>query len=502
MRLPVLLYAFSSLSAAHALSTPSPAASPSTSPHRPAALAALHALDAAVLSVERGDPALSPLLDACLAVCRALPPPHAAQHLPADARQLAAAAAAFGIRAAPLKQHVFDARLWDDALEALGLAAAHPTAARQLSLSAAAAVAASARFLLLPAAAQREAYARLDAALRTGAFASARAAALAAAAPRRAAAADAAAARAYALRRREAHDFVAVPPHADDEERVVHALYAAALGALGTPLLAPLGFPDSALGLRSLLAAAAAAGSAAPAASLGRGWHASRQLGPLIVSGGGGGASTLVLVFSSLGWRGVVRAEWGATLRAAGEGLAVAHALDTAQSWFQTSPQSGEWDGGAWWDAALGALCAPYRRVCVLGESMGASGALRFARHANGAVVALVPQVDVRDFDGTYAGRADFDDARKAALRGAIGAACEQTAARVVLHVGADAADVRQLDYLPRLPEARLRVVRHACAGHSLGAALKAQGLLHKTILRDLLGHSYQLPPVSSASRT
>ena len=41
-----------------------------------------------------------------------------------------------------------------------------------------------------------------------------------------------------------------------------------------------------------------------------------------------------MLVFSSLGWNGVVRAEWGATLREVGdESIAVAHALDTAQSW-------------------------------------------------------------------------------------------------------------------------------------------------------------------------
>ena len=43
---------------------------------------------------------------------------------------------------------------------------------------------------------------------------------------------------------------------------------------------------------------------------------------------------------------------------------------------------------------------------------MGATGALRFARLATEAVVALVPQVDLRDFE--YAGRADFTPERKA----------------------------------------------------------------------------------------
>ena len=124
---------------------------------------------------------------------------------------------------------------------------------------------------------------------------------------------------------------------------------------------------------------------------------------------------------------------------------------------------------------------------------MGASGALRFAAHASESVVALVPQIDVRDFD--YSARADFDDARKARLVGSIQSAVACTNARIVLHVGQDPPDLRQLSYLPdatTLP--RLEVVRHDVAGHALGAGLKATGLLRKTVLRDLLGHSYRLP--------
>jgi hypothetical protein len=69
-------------------------------------------------------------------------------------------------------------------------------------------------------------------------------------------------------------------------------------------------------------------------------------------------ATTLVVAFSSLGWSGLVRAEWGATLRRAAERdpsrrLVVAHALDTSRSWFTTDPMTGAYDDGAWWDAAL-----------------------------------------------------------------------------------------------------------------------------------------------------
>ena len=169
-----------------------------------------------------------------------------------------------------------------------------------------------------------------------------------------------------------------------------------------------------------------------------------------------------------------------------------------------TDPYSGEYDDGRWWDATLSALCAPYGRVCILGESMGATAALRFSRHAsaNGAVVALVPQIDVRDFD--YSGRDDFGDARKERLRADLVSACAGAEARIVLHVGQDPPDLRQLDYLPPrlLASERVRVVRHAVAGHALGAGLKHRGVLRRTVLSDLLGHTYRLPPAGERHET
>ena len=128
---------------------------------------------------------------------------------------------------------------------------------------------------------------------------------------------------------------------------------------------------------------------------------------------------------------------------------------------------------------------------------MGATAALRFARHATGSVVALVPQIDVRDFGASYAGRADFSDARKVRLRDAIQHACTATAAQVVLHVGQDPPDLRQLSYLDEGIDG-LRVVKHDLAGHALGAGLKAKGLLRKVVLGDLLGHTYCLPAATT----
>ena len=130
--------------------------------------------------------------------------------------------------------------------------------------------------------------------------------------------------------------------------------YACTTHQLGPCVLQPLGFPPTKLGLRSLVAADRAVGSQRAAAALGRAWHAANALAPIIAplpparSGGGGGgvgggdaagssqsgddstrddspdatpsgaystptpsgatdARTLVLVFSSLGWNGVVR---------------------------------------------------------------------------------------------------------------------------------------------------------------------------------------------------
>ena len=484
-----------------------------------AAAEALWQLDAAV----GGTHPAEAIVDACLDVCRMLPGPRGADALPEDARQLREAAAAFGWHGegALFKQHLFDVDLWDDALEALALAlgSSNEATARERALEAAEAVAASARFGRLPEQRRREVAETLAAAVVSDEFLAARGAALAAARPQRAGAGGADEAYAAARLRHSKNDFVAVPPSAEDDARIVGALYGCAVQQLGPTVLRPLGFPASELGLRSLLGAARAAGSQREVAALGRVWHAATEPAPIILRGArahtaaGHGEperfGTLVLVFSSLGWNGVVRAEYGATLRGVGdesgrEDVAVAHCLDTAQSWFVTDPTSGEYDDGAWWDGALAELCAPYERVCILGESMGATAALRYAHHATARVVALVPQVDVRDFGDTYAGRADFSDARKARLREAIASACAATRADVVLHVGDDAADRRQPAHLLKALRGdaarKLRVVEHALPGHALGAALKAEGTLRKVVLRDLLGHSYELPPARTAA--
>ena len=336
---------------------------------------------------------------------------------------------------------------------------------------------------------------------------------------------------------------------ASHDECIIAALYSVAAGLLAAvPRLARLGFPASELGVRCLVASARRAGSQRAAASLGHLWHAGDTgAAPLTLlsdeaasTGSDQGSRTLVVAFSSLGWNGLVRPEWGGTLQAGigaetelaigGGGIDVAHALDVSRSWFLTDPKSGEYDDGAWWDASLAALCAPYRRVCLLGESMGGTAALRFATHATHSVIALAPQVDLRDFGCCT--RSDFDDERKARLRLAIARATAQTQARVVLHVGRDADDLYQLTHLPAVVELfgsrdggaggeapedplprdgvstshavvsrRLRVVKHDIEGHAVGQGLKEHGSLSQVILADILPATTATATASRAPR-
>ena len=388
--------------------------------------------------------------------------------------------------------------MWDDAIEALAWAAVtieNGSHRNEDICEVADAVAASANFLTLPPAQQWEVIDALAEAVSSRSFLEIRKEALAASRQRRGSVRGGAggepkpsAADAYAAakHRRRKKDFVAVPPSIADDEAVIEALYDSAVHHLGPQLLAPLGFPFSALGLRSLVGATRAVGSQRACAALGTIWHAADEPAPIIVRRGlssfdsanadevraaAAGATTLVLAFSSLGWNGVVRAEWGATLRAAGDDrIVVAHCLDTAQSWFTTNPISGEYDDGAWWDGQLAELCAGYQG-CAYSASPWGPRARSAARHA----APLSPSC-LRLTSATLSTTprpAPTSMTRKARLRAAIVQSCLESRAELVLHVGQDPPDLRQPEYLASVnsaPWAR-RVVQQAVPGRSGGRA-------------------------------
>jgi len=399
-------------------------------------------------------------VDACLDVIR-----HVPGAAPVDKTQLRALAEEDD---AALATRFFAAKPCDDAVRALARG----------DDEAVGAVAASARFALLSCDETDAALDALDAVITSEATLAARRAAL------------------DDTRR----DGLTDAPSASDDERLASAL-ASTLSRALAPVLRPLGFPTSPLGTRSFVAAA----GPRAAAAVGRVWHASDGLAPLVAPAASG--DTLVVAFSSLGWHGLLRAEWRGVLRAIGR-RNVAHALDTAKSWYCSNPTTGHFDGGVWWDATLAELCAPYQKVVLLGDSMGGTAALRFARHAD-AVVAFVPQVDLRDFPAPC-DRVDFDDARRERLRDDIVSAVDASDARISIHVGRDADDLQQLTYLPRAVAAAsdideplprdgetvsqavddgngFRVVKHDVEGHAIAAALKRRGLLEEALLSSIV---------------
>ena len=403
----------------------------------------------------------NPSVDACLDVIR-----HVPGAAPVDKTRLRALADEEDDAA--LSTRFFDATPCDAAVRALARG----------DDEAVGAVAASGRFALLPRAEAGAALDAFDAVITSEATLAARRAAL------------------DGTRR----DGLTDAPSASDDERLAEAL-ASTLSRALAPVLRPRGFPASPLGTRSFVAAA----GPRAAAAIGRVWHASDGLAPLFAPAASG--DTLVVAFSSLGWHGLLRAEWRGVLRAIGR-RNVAHALDTAKSWYSSNPTTGDFDGGAWWDATLAELCAPYRKVVLLGDSMGGTAALRFARHAD-AVVAFVPQVDLRDFPAPC-DRVDFDDAKRERLRDDIVDAVDASDARISIHVGRDADDLQQLTYLPRAvaaasdidePLARdgetvsqavddgngFRVVKHDVEGHAIAAALKRRGLLEEALFSSIV---------------
>ena len=313
---------------------------------------------------------------------------------------------------------------------------------------------------------------------------------------------------------------------------VVEALYKFTIQQLGPRFLTSLGFPSTKLGLRGFVAATRTGTNTQRAASaLGRIWHASADAGPLIVVPNpvadecvelNGIQSlkdyTLVVAFSALGWNGIVRPEWKGTISNS-PNVVLVHAIDSCKSWFTTNPLTGAADNGCWWDTTLSDLAAPFGRVCLVGESMGGTGALRFSQHAtkSGTVVAIVPQINLNDFP-SFSVRNDFDRDQKDLLLESIQKSFEVndngSSARVVIHVGRNPDDLRQLLYnessirdhtaiglqvdapLPRysikssqtVGNCRLRIVKHDVEGHAVGAGLKAKGTLQKIVLDDLLG--------------
>jgi hypothetical protein len=220
----------------------------------------LQQLDRAAAAHRRGGqgrPAVDlPVFDACLGVCRSLDARTTAASL-AAAGKVPGVAATLRWRQSLLERHFVDESLVGGVLlEAL----AHVPAGQAELLEVADAVAASARFVLLPPEERRATLDDLAVEVVSEELLERRSEALATSSSIRP---------------------WGGPGEADDERR------AEALCRALAPLLACRGFPGTPLGLRSFAAAARAVGSQRAAASLGRLWHAAPE--PWLGVGVGGG---------------------------------------------------------------------------------------------------------------------------------------------------------------------------------------------------------------------
>eukprot|EP01043_Picozoa_sp_COSAG02_P024526 COSAG02_NODE_1342_length_13169_cov_11.075905_5_plen_1026_part_00 len=223
----------------------------------------------------------------------------------------------------------------------------------------------------------------------------------------------------------------------NDDMSVVQCLYRLAVDAV-CPVLAPLGFSEDSDGLLAWFALAKAVAASAGSVetkvlqpyrpmleeALTGWWHAGvsrfelRSLSGRTDDATGG---TVIVVCSSLG-TGIVRPEWGGTLRqlsleaaaAASAGrVDVLHVIDPSSTWWSQDPGC-RWDGFSYYQQEVAARVAGYDRVLVLGDSMGGGGALMLAPLAH-RVLCFTPQLDLASYPAIT--RTDFDSARRATYK-------------------------------------------------------------------------------------
>ena len=189
---------------------------------------------------------------------------------------------------------------------------------------------------------------------------------------------------------------------------------------LSKPIMQSLGFSEDSEGFLVMLALLKAAKTKAQtdlSECLSNYWF----IGPSRVSWMKKSATkeNVIVVFSSLG-SGVARPEWGGTLRKIGvmdtegymsmneefKNVSVLSVLDPAFSWYNQDP-TGEWRGGEYYEKLITGELAGYKKVMVMGDSMGGAGALRFCHLADACLV-FTPQIDLRGYSAVK--RLDFGE--------------------------------------------------------------------------------------------
>lgn len=150
------------------------------------------------------------------------------------------------------------------------------------------------------------------------------------------------------------------------------------------------------------------------------------------------------------------------------------HMLDPHRSWYMQGPD-GEWDGYDYYRGVLKAEIekrkseTPYKKICFLGNSMGASAACLYSGFAD-AVLAFCPQTDIV--------RKEIPEEVSTTYKQLLKTNLEQSVAAgtvITVHRGVSESDIAQCN---RLPDCIQPVVHEGCTVHNLPGYLKEQGRL------------------------
>jgi len=221
---------------------------------------------------------------------------------------------------------------------------------------------------------------------------------------------------------------------------------------------------------------------------------------------------TLVVAFSSLGDY-LIRPEFRKTL----QDLPCARlfVMDPSCSWYWNCP-NGSWEGFAYYEAQIATMAKGFRRVVMLGDSMGGSGALLYS-HLATLVISFVPQVDLEA--DIHVRREDFTPPRKRAFTERVLASIRKARTKanpawIEVHRGRASIDSRHTELLKADVEESYEkhaaacreasaavepfvVVVHDCDSHFVSTNLKKQGLLKPYIASRIARHSTERQTVS-----
>jgi hypothetical protein len=202
--------------------------------------------------------------------------------------------------------------------------------------------------------------------------------------------------------------------------------------------------------------------------------------------GGGGPADVLVVAFGSApgvpNWGGLLRRVRAAAADPRHNDFDVLYVVDPHRSWYGGGDAAAF---GAYRDR-LAAVTRRYGHVVMIGDSMGATGALLFAGLAS-AVHAFCPQVDL----ARSSIRPSRDAGWHAALQARVGEGVAACAGRVVAHVGNWKHDLDQVNALAPGDGAVAQV--YSVDSHRLALALDHGGRL-LPLLRAAILHEMGLP--------